>query len=79
MPEVRGGLDELPRDDAITHDTLIAIHIEQEGVQRTQALPEPLLYVAPFAVGNDAREEVDWEDAFGLVRIPVDREGDPLV
>ena len=66
------------RDDAVLDDFLLVINVLEEQVERRDALGQSALNVLPLAGGNDARHEVDGEDALRAARVAIDVEGDAL-
>lgn len=64
------------RDDPVLEDFLIVVDVVQEEIERRDALDQSLLDRLPLAVGNDARHQVEREDALGSLIVVVDREGD---
>ena len=75
-PERRVREDEILRHDAGLHDVAVAVDIPDEGVQRLDALLEPLSEPVPFTVGEDARQDVEGDDAFRALFVAVNRESD---
>ena len=57
-------------------DALFVIDIVQEEVERIDALLQTLLEQPPFRRVNDARDDVEGNQAFGAGIFPVNREGD---
>lgn len=53
------------------------IDVVDKGVERVDALVQAAFQAFPFAGGNDARHQVEREDALGAGGIAVDVEGDP--
>jgi hypothetical protein len=70
---------ELPRNDAFMENVLLAVDIEEESVNGSDALGEASLEVIPFGGGDDSRDEVEWEDSLAAFGFAVDVEGDSLV
>ena len=69
-------LDQFARNAAGPDDLLLVVDVVEEGVERDDPLLDALGQLAPFAAGNDARDEVEGDELFGGVRVSVDREGD---
>src|SRR5579872_5221771 len=74
-----GLLDVMPGNDVIANDFLVVIDIMQEQIQRSDALDEAGLDVAPLRGGNNPGDEIEWEDAFGSLVVAVNGESDALV
>ncbi len=70
---------ELGWDDAVLETLLALVDIEDEEVQRGDALNEAGLDPLPLAGGDDARHEVERKDPLGPLLLAVHREGDALV
>jgi len=65
-------------NDSVLDDFLLVIDVVEKQVQRKDALGEAPFEIFPFLGGNDARDEVERENAFGAAGIAVDVEGDTL-
>jgi hypothetical protein len=70
---------ELGGNDAVAQILLLPVDVEQEEVQGGDALHEAGLDPLPLLGGNDARHEVEREDALDALLLAVHREGDALV
>ena len=57
---------------------VVVVDVLEKKVEREHALLEPLLDRRPFCRRNDARHQVEGEDALGALLIAVDGEGDAL-
>ena len=57
----------------------LVVDVMEKQVERGDALHQPALDGLPLAGGDDARQQVVGEDAFGAARVAVDGEGDALV
>ena len=66
------------RDDLFLEDALVGIEVLEEEVQRPHALDEARLDLAPFRAGDDARHQIERENALGALLVAVDGEGDAL-
>ena len=64
------------RDLAGPQDLLLAVDIAEEGVQRPHPLPQPGRHAVPFGPRDDARDDVEGDQPFGVAAFAVDREGD---
>lgn len=73
------GKDQVPGDDAFVKDLLLAVDVEQEHVERSDALGEASFEVVPLGGGDDSRDEIEREDSFAAFGFAVDVEGDSLV
>ena len=78
--ELRVALDLLGRHDAGFQDLLAVIDVVDEAVQGRDALRQAALHVAPLGRRDDARDQVERDQALGARAIGVlraiDREGD---
>ena len=74
---VEGGrMDDLFRDDLVLQDLLVVINVVDELVERVDALLEAALDPVPLLGADDARNQVEGENALRARRISVDVEGD---
>ena len=64
------------RQDSCLQDGVIVIDVVQEQVQRTHALLEALLQRAPLRRRNDARNDVERDEALGAAILTVNRKSD---
>ncbi len=71
--------DELRRDDAVGETALVVVHVLEEQVERGDPLDEAVLDRLPLGGGDDARHEVEREDALEPLFFAVHGEGDALV
>jgi hypothetical protein len=55
------------------------VDVVEKEVERGDALHQPAFDGFPLGCGDDARQQVVGEDAFGAARVAVDGEGDALV
>ena len=79
-PEVAGAHDQPAGHDAVAEDLLLVVDVVDEAVERADALLQPGLDQPPLVGRDQARDEVEGEDALGaLLLVGVDGEGDPLV
>ena len=78
-PEMLGAFHHFLRDDAFLHDPLIVVDVVQEQIQRGDALDQSGLDVLPLSPRDDARQEIEGEDALGALVVVVDRKSDALV
>ena len=67
----------LARDDAGRQDRLVVVDVVQERVQRVHALAQSPIEHLPLVGRNDARNDVERNQALGAGLLAVDREGDP--
>ena len=74
--EVLRGVDQRARDDPVAQDATLAVDVEQEVVERADALSDAARDARPIGGGDDARDQVEREDALRAARVGVDREGD---
>ena len=56
----------------------VVIDVVQKQIQRRDSLDESAFDQVPFLRGNDARHEIERENAFGPLVVVVDGEGDAL-
>ena len=70
------GEDHVGRNDAVLEDLLLVIDVVDERVEGVDALLQAALDVVPFGRRDDARHQVEGEDALGAGRVAVDVEGD---
>jgi hypothetical protein len=70
---------EVRRDHAVLQAPLLLVDVEDEEVQRRDALDETALDPLPLAGGDDPGHEVEGKDALDPLLGPVDGEGDALV
>jgi hypothetical protein len=73
------GKHQLGRDHLVAQTLLLLVDVEEEEVERGDALDEPVLEQLPLRGGDDARDEVEGEDALEPFLLPVHRERDALV
>ena len=76
--EVFTGINQRGRDAAIFQDALLAVDVLEKKIQRDDALAEAAIHAFPFGEGEDARDEVEREEALGALAVAVDGEGDAL-
>ncbi len=57
---------------------LLAVNILQEQIQRHHALGQAALDALPFRMRQDARDQVEGEQALGAPAVAINREGDAL-
>ena len=62
----------------VLQDALRSVDVLQEQIQRDDALREPALDAVPLGARNDARNQVEGEQALGAAAVAVDGEGDAL-
>ena len=77
--EVPGAEDQLGRHDFFAQDALVVIDVVQEVVEGGHALGEAALQPVPLGGRDDARDQVEGEDALDAFFLAVDGEGDALV
>ena len=77
-PVVAAAVDQLARDDALGEDAPLVVDVLQEQVDRGQPLRQAALERVPLARRDDARQQVEREDALGALLVAVDRERDAL-
>ncbi len=70
---------EVGRHDAVVQDLLVVIDVVEELVDRRDPLLDPALDDPPVGGGQDARDEVERQDAIDRVALGIDREGDPEI
>ena len=73
----RGGMDDLLRDDFVLQDFLVVVDVVDKLVEGMDALLEAALDPIPFFGANDARNQVEGENAFRARRISINIEGNP--
>ena len=76
--ELLAGQDELGRDHPIAEAVLRLVDVQQEQVERGDALDQAVLDDLPLGGGDDARHEVEREDALEAFLLAGDGEGDAL-
>ncbi len=67
-----GAGDDFGGDGAVLENFLIVVDVVDEGVEGVDALFEAAFDAVPFGRGDDARDQVEGEDAFGAGGIAVD-------
>ena len=77
-PVMLGGEHVLGRDDLFLEDALVGIEVLEEQIQRLHALDQARLDLRPFRIRDDARHEIERENALGALLVAVDGEGDAL-
>ena len=73
---VRVAQNQLRRDDVLLEDAARAVDVLQKHVERGDALDQPLLQLAPLAARQQARHNVERDQAFSGFLVAVDAEGD---
>ena len=63
----------------VAQDALVVVDVVEEEVERGDALAQPALDVLPLGARDDARDQVEREDALEPLLLAVDGEGDALV
>jgi hypothetical protein len=71
-------IDQIARDDVVFQGRAGAVDIAQIEVQRRDALGEAALDDVPFRMRNDARDQIEGEEALGAAAVAVDGERDAL-
>src|SRR5207342_672472 len=66
-------------DLPVSDDSLFAVDVVQEEVERAHPLDQATLESIPLRAGNHARDQVEREDPLEPLLLSVDREADPLV
>jgi len=64
------------RDDAGIDDVLVVVDVVHEHVERLDALDQARLQRRPFVRGDDARDGVEGDQAFGAGAVAIHGEGD---
>ena len=72
-------INHLARHDAVGQAAAFVVDVAQEQVERGDALRQSLFDGLPLGAGDDARQQVVREDAFGALVAAVNRERDALV
>jgi len=67
---------EIFRNDAGFEDLAPAVNIPHEVVERIGTLLESCAQDIPFGRGEDAGQNIEWDEPLLCVRLPIDREGD---
>ena len=75
-PVVRIARDELGRDEAVLEDLLLVVDVLDEPVDRGDALDAARLDDLPVGGRDDARDDVEGQDAVDRVLVGVNGEGD---
>ncbi len=75
-PVVGVAQDQLRRNDPLLEDRALAVHVLEEQVQRLDPLGQARLELAPFGARDQARHDVERDQALGRVLVAVDAEGD---
>src|SRR5262245_3867202 len=75
-PEHRILEDEILRDHAGSEDFALAVDVADIGVDRLHALLEAAAHEIPFGGGEDARDDVEGDQALLRIGLAIDREGD---
>ncbi len=78
-PEMFAAIDHLARHHAVGQAAAFVVDVAQEHVERGDALRQSLLDGLPLGAGDDARQQVVREDAFGALVAAVHGKGDALV
>src|SRR5262249_4871230 len=73
------GEHELGWQDAVLETPLLLVDVEDEEVQRCDALNEAGLDPLPLSRGDDPGDEVEGEDALGPLLLTIHRERDALI
>src|SRR5262249_29126451 len=68
--------DEILRHYAVFDDFLRVIDIVDKAIEGLDALLQPALDVSPIGGLDEARNDIEREDAFGPGRLAIDVEGD---
>ena len=76
---VLAAVDQVEGHDLVGQNLPLVVDVVEEEVERRDTLDQPALHRLPFRGGDDARQQVVGEDAFGAPRVAVDGEGDALV
>ena len=74
--EMRVAEDKVIGHHAGAQDLAGAVNVREEGVDRLHALHEAAFQQPPFALRDDARDDVERDEALGRVLGSIDREGD---
>jgi hypothetical protein len=69
-------VDEVGRDHAGLEAFLRAVEVGKEGVERVHPLRQAALHRRPFRLGQDARDDVEGDQALGRFVVAVNGEGD---
>ena len=73
-------IDQVARHDAGVQDGLAMVDVLDEAVQRRDPLHQPLLHARPLAGGDDARDQVEGNQALrarpALILVAIDGKGD---
>ena len=77
--EVARPEEQRARDLPVADDSLLAVDVVEEEVERAHALDQAALEPVPLGAGNHARDQVEREDPLDPLLLAVDREADPLV
>ncbi len=77
--EMAAGINDLAGDDAGFHGSAFVIDIAQKKIQRGDALDQAALDGFPFGAGDDARQKIVGEDAFGALFAAVHGERNALM
>ena len=68
--------DQCCRDDPILQHLLAVVDVVEKAIQGMEALREAGLDASPLGARDDARDEIEREDALGALGVVVDRERD---
>ena len=77
--EVARPEEQLARDLPVTDDSLLAVDVVEEEVERAHPLDQAALEPVPLRAGDHPRDQVEREDPLDPLLLAVDREADPLV
>jgi len=77
--EVLAAVDKIARNDFVRQDAPFVIHVAQEKIEGGKPLGKSFFDFGPLARGDNPREEVVREDAFGAFLAAVNGEGDAFV
>src|SRR5207237_1390624 len=74
--ELLVAVDQLGRDQPFLEDPALAVDILEERIDRLDALDQPLAEPGPFLLEENARDDIERNDALSGVAVTIDRKGD---
>ena len=76
--KLRAGIDQRARNLAVLQNALLAVNILQEKIQRHHALGEAAVDLFPFRMRQDARDQIEREQALGAAAVAINRKRNAL-
>src|SRR5207302_905134 len=76
--EVLAGVNQVPRNDLVLQNPLLAVNVLQVQIECGNTLGEAALDHIPFGPGNNSRHQVEGEETLRATPIAVNRERNSL-